>query len=89
MRVTPRNAALANGALAHAHDFDDTNDSMRGHPSAPVVPAIFALGDAIGADGPTLVTAYVVGVQENSCFELSGFWKAVVVDRRSTLFHSK
>lgn len=63
IRTTPRNAALANGALAHAHDLDDTNDSMRGHPSAPVVPAIFALGDAIGADGPALMTAYVVGVE--------------------------
>src|SRR5690606_24832444 len=30
-RTTARNAALVNGTLAHAHDFDDTNSSVRGH----------------------------------------------------------
>ena len=43
LATTARNAAFVNGTLAHAHDIDDTNPSMRGHPSCPVVPAIFAL----------------------------------------------
>lgn len=62
-RATPRSAALINGTMAHAHDIDDTNPSMRGHPSCPVVPAIFALAAKFGATGQDLVTAYVAGVE--------------------------
>src|SRR5262245_457336 len=61
--TSPRNAALVNGTLAHAHDIDDTNPSMRGHPSCPVVPAIFALAPLAQADGKTLIAAYVAGVE--------------------------
>jgi 2-methylcitrate dehydratase PrpD len=61
--TTARNAALVNGTMAHAHDFDDTNESMRGHPSAPVVPAIFALAPEVEADGKALIVAYLVGVE--------------------------
>lgn len=56
-------AAFVNGTLAHAHDIDDTNPSMRGHPSCPVVPAVFALGAKSGADGKNLIAAYVAGVE--------------------------
>lgn len=31
-------AALANGVASHVLDFDDTNDSMRGHPSVAILP---------------------------------------------------
>ncbi|MFT4268224.1 MAG: MmgE/PrpD family protein, partial [Xenophilus sp.] len=58
-----RDAALVNGCAAHAHALDDTNESMRGHPSAPVVPAVLAVGEAIGADGGALLAAYAVGVE--------------------------
>ncbi|KZD08546.1 MmgE/PrpD family protein [Oceanibaculum pacificum] len=63
MATTERTAALVNGTLAHAHDIDDTNESMRGHPSAPVVPAIFAMAPAAGVDGKALIAAYAVGVE--------------------------
>lgn len=62
-RTTARNAALINGTMAHAHDIDDTNPSMRGHPSCPVVPAIFALAAKQGSSGQDLITAYVAGVE--------------------------
>lgn len=61
--TSARNAALVNGTMAHAHDFDDTNSSMRGHPSAPVVPAIFALAPEAKASGKDLIAAYLVGVE--------------------------
>ncbi len=61
LRSGERNAALVNGTMAHAHDIDDTNESMRGHPSAPVVPAAFAVGGA--GSGRALITAYAVGVE--------------------------
>lgn len=57
------NAAFVNGTLAHAHDIDDTNPSMRGHPSCPVVAAIFALAPDAHADGKELIAAYVAGVE--------------------------
>src|SRR6476659_1040205 len=44
-------AALANGAMGHALDFDDTHLEMGGHPTAPVWPAVFAVGEELGACG--------------------------------------
>lgn len=61
--ATARNAALANGTMGHAHDLDDCIDSMRGHPSVPVVPAIFAVADEINASGRDVIAAYAAGVE--------------------------
>jgi len=63
VKTAERTAALVNGTMAHAHDIDDTNESMRGHPSAPVVPAVFAMAPAARADGRSLIAAYAVGVE--------------------------
>ncbi len=63
VKTTARNAALANGTMAHAHDLDDNNMSMVGHASAPVVPAILALADEADASGADIVLAYIVGVE--------------------------
>jgi 2-methylcitrate dehydratase PrpD len=63
LRTTARNAALINGTMAHAHDIDDTTPSMRGHPSCPVVAAVFALAPLAKADGRHLIAAYVAGVE--------------------------
>ena len=38
--TSPALAALANGTLGHALDFDDVTFHLRGHPSVPVVPAV-------------------------------------------------
>jgi 2-methylcitrate dehydratase PrpD len=57
-------AALANGLMAHVHDFDDTSRSMRdGHPSAPVLPAVLSLGEQLGASGRDLLEAYIIGTE--------------------------
>jgi 2-methylcitrate dehydratase PrpD len=45
---TPAVAALLNGALGHSLDFDDTHADSSLHPSAPVVPAAFAVGEMVG-----------------------------------------
>jgi 2-methylcitrate dehydratase PrpD len=34
-RVSALDAALINGSASHAHDFDDCNNTLGGHPSAP------------------------------------------------------
>ena len=62
-RVGPLDAALVNGTASHALDFDDCNNTVGGHPSAPILPALFALADEIGATGKDFITAYVAGFE--------------------------
>src|SRR5919201_1220604 len=45
MRTSPGWAALANGAAGHAHDFDDTNFALMGHPSVPLLAAGLAAAE--------------------------------------------
>jgi len=56
-------AALANGTLAHALDFDDTHPESIVHPSAFVVPAALAVGEESEADGRTFLVACVAGYE--------------------------
>jgi 2-methylcitrate dehydratase PrpD len=60
-RVPAPEAAWINGTAAHALDFDDV--SLRGHPSAVLVPAILAEGEAVGASGAQMAVAYVAGYE--------------------------
>ena len=54
-------AALYNGTLAHALDFDDTHLPSVLHPSSSVIPAALAVAEATGAAGAELVRAIAVG----------------------------
>lgn len=56
-------AALANGALAHGLDFDDTHAASITHASAVVLPAVLAVAESRGADGRAVVTAAVAGYE--------------------------
>lgn len=61
-RVQPLGAALANGALAHAVDYEDAFDVAPGHPNASLVPVLLALAQAEGpVDGQRFLTALAVG----------------------------
>lgn len=62
-RVTAQLAALANGTASHVLDFDDTHDSMRGHPSVAILPAVYAIGERTGATGQDVLAAFVVGLE--------------------------
>ena len=55
------NAALLNGTLAHALDYDDTHLPSVLHPSASVVPAALAVAEANGASGSDLLSAVAAG----------------------------
>lgn len=65
----PSLAALINGTLAHALDFDDVwadDDGVvawRGHPSVCVLPGVLAAAEAEGCDGATVLLAYIIGVE--------------------------
>ena len=55
------NAALANGTMGHALDFDDFGGF--GHPTVAIFPALLAIGEHSGATGRDLLEAYVVGCE--------------------------
>jgi 2-methylcitrate dehydratase PrpD len=63
-RAAPADAALVNGTLAHALDYDDTNHPGYAHPTAVVLPALLAAAalrpEATGRD---IVTGYIVGLE--------------------------
>ncbi len=61
-KTSALNAALANGTAAHALDFDHSF-TMMGQPTAPIVPATFALGEALGASGRRVIEAYAAGFE--------------------------
>ncbi len=63
-RVAPPTAALANGAAAHALDFDDNHDPGRVHCYAVVLPAALAAAEARGGvSGRDLIAALATGVE--------------------------
>jgi 2-methylcitrate dehydratase PrpD len=56
-------AAFANGVASHALDFDDSHPSLRGHPSATMIPAALAVGELTGASGADVLAAYALGLE--------------------------
>jgi 2-methylcitrate dehydratase PrpD len=64
-RITaaPPQAALANGALAHGLDFDDTHADSVCHASAVLVPAVLALAESERLGGREALTALVAGYE--------------------------
>ena len=62
-RTSPLDAALINGTAAHALDFDDVSNSLGGHPSAPILPALFALAETQDCTGADFIAAYVAGFE--------------------------
>jgi len=61
--LPPRDAAIMNGVLCHGLDFDDTHLGGVVHPTASAFPTALAAGVMAGADGKSVVTAYIVGVE--------------------------
>jgi 2-methylcitrate dehydratase PrpD len=63
MKTSSAQAALANGALIHTVDFDDTHLGSIAHLGASVVSSSLAMGEKIAADGPSLITAVVLAYE--------------------------
>jgi 2-methylcitrate dehydratase PrpD len=59
-------AALFNGAAAHALDYDDVNHPGPMHPSCHIVPTLLALSTLQPISGADIVDAYIIG------FEIDG-----------------
>jgi 2-methylcitrate dehydratase PrpD len=62
VKVSLADAALANGSIAHALDYDDCGVKI-GHPSVLVFPAVLSLGEHLGASGQDILTAYILGLE--------------------------
>ena len=66
-RMVPvRAAALANGTISHALDYDDTHFAHIGHPSVGIYPAAMAIGEAVDASLQSVCDAFLLGA-EASC----------------------
>ncbi|UQZ82223.1 MmgE/PrpD family protein [Paenibacillus konkukensis] len=63
-----RQAALLNGYLGHALDYDDVHSDVRGHPSTVILPALLSAAAAGGVSGERLLAAYVIGVETMARF---------------------
>lgn len=62
-RLPARAAALANGTISHALDYDDTHFAHIGHPSVAVLPAALAAAELTGAGAGVFRTAALVGAE--------------------------
>ena len=63
LKTSILNAALINGATAHALDFDDTHIPSIIHPSAPVIPAVLAIAEWKGLSGKAALEAFILGFE--------------------------
>src|ERR1700756_2226778 len=62
-RLDVLNAAFINALSANIFEFDDTHLRTVIHPSAPVVPPLFALAELRDLSGAQIIHAYVLGVE--------------------------
>lgn len=63
-RYSPPTAAMANGAAAHALDFDDMHDFGRVHTNCVVLPTLLATAQDIGAvSGKDFLLALAIGTE--------------------------
>lgn len=66
-------AAFVNGVLAHSLDFDDTHLPSVLHPSASIVPAGLATGQAIAATARDIINAIAIGIELTVRIGMGGY----------------
>lgn len=78
-------AALANGTMAHALDYDDVAVTWVGHPTVALLPAVLALGERGKLCGRDALAGYIlgfeVGAKLGACIGLGHYalgWHATV-----------
>ena len=90
--LNARDAALANGMLMHGLDYDDTHLGSIIHASVACLPAALAVGEALGASGEDLLTAYVAGMETairiglaaNGAFHHTGYHATAIASHFSS-----
>ena len=76
-RLPAPSAALINGTLAHSLDFDDTHLPSVLHPSASLIPGVFAAAEAVNADSKDVMTALAVGYEMCVRAGMAGYDRAL------------
>jgi 2-methylcitrate dehydratase PrpD len=71
-RSTPEYAALANGTLVHALDFDENVERRANHPSNEMFPTVMAVGEQVGASGPDVIAAFALGCEVSTKIGAAG-----------------
>src|SRR5882757_6226154 len=66
LRLPALSAALINGAIGHALDYDDVNLAMPGHPSVAILPGLLSLAEERQSSGREIIAAFVAGY-ETAC----------------------
>ena len=61
--VTAESAALTNGTIGHALDYDNTHFINLGHPTAVVLPVVLALTEKFNLNLDKAIEAYIIGVE--------------------------
>jgi 2-methylcitrate dehydratase PrpD len=61
-RTAALDAALVNGSIANAQDYNDCGVKA-GHPSVVVLPAVLALAEKLRAGGKQVLTSYILGLE--------------------------
>lgn len=59
-KATPYFAALANGSLIHALDYEDGHDYAKAHPNTASIPVIMALAESMNKSGKEVVAALAI-----------------------------
>tara|TARA_A100001037_G_scaffold306208_1_gene349899 strand:- start:19746 stop:21116 length:1371 start_codon:yes stop_codon:yes gene_type:complete len=62
-KTIPTFAALANGTMGHALDFDDSNKLLNGHGSVTAFPSSLALSEIKQSSGAQFLEAYLLGFE--------------------------
>ena len=62
-KAPSRLAALVNGTISHALDYDDTHFASLGHPSVAVMPAALAISDRVDSDLMAFKRASLIGME--------------------------
>lgn len=62
-RATMPGAALANGTMGHACEYDDCSWTMWGHPTAPALPAVLAAAETRDLSGRAVLAALAVALE--------------------------
>lgn len=83
LRTGGEQAALVNGTMAAALEFDDVLSLMPGHPSAVVLSALVACDAALDASGREVLEAYAVGVEAGARIA-----QAVTLDHYKRGYHT-
>jgi 2-methylcitrate dehydratase PrpD len=69
-KVGMRQAALVNGTLGHALDYDDTHPEISLHVTAATLPALLAMAERQDVSGPALLAAYAGGYEAGALIGL-------------------